>query len=108
MPVEHTIQVWGGKEKTIKNLTPLKAIREKCLDCVCWSPKEVKLCPDTYCVNYPFRFGKYPEGAGRGMSAENRRKASERMKKRQAERNKDNQQGGESDSPVSGDTDVRV
>ena len=49
-------------------ISPLKAIRQKCLDCVCGSPKEVKLCTcgDTKdplnqaCTLFPFRFGHNP------------------------------------------------
>lgn len=40
--------------------SPIKAIREKCLDCSCWSSNEVKLCAHEKCVLYPFRFGKNP------------------------------------------------
>ena len=43
-----------------KTLTPLKAIRAKCLDCVCGQANEVKLCPCTDCNLYPYRFGKNP------------------------------------------------
>ena len=39
-------------------MTPLKAIREKCLDCCCGQVQEVKLCPAEDCSLYPFRFGK--------------------------------------------------
>ena len=52
------------KEKT--QLTPLKAIRAKCLDCMCDQPKEVRLCPSTDCPLYPFRMGKNPNRAGIG------------------------------------------
>jgi len=47
-------------------VTPLKAIRKKCLDCSCWQPKEVRLCPHTECDLYPYRFGKNPNRAGIG------------------------------------------
>jgi len=50
----------------MKGLTPLKAIRAKCLDCSCWQPKEVKLCPDAECTLYPYRFGKNPNRSGIG------------------------------------------
>lgn len=40
-------------------MTPIQAIREKCLDCA-YSPREVKLCPCKDCALYPFRFGKNP------------------------------------------------
>ncbi len=41
-------------------LTPIKAIRAKCLDCCCGSAKEVELCPIPDCPLYPYRFGKNP------------------------------------------------
>lgn len=44
---------------------PVKAIREKCLDCCCWSANEVKMCPDEKCALHPFRFGKNPYRAER-------------------------------------------
>ena len=48
-------------------LTPLKAIRKKCLDCSCWQPKEVKLCPHTECSLFQYRFGKNPNRKGIGL-----------------------------------------
>lgn len=41
-------------------LTPIKAIRAKCLDCCCGSAKEVELCPIPDCSLHPYRFGKNP------------------------------------------------
>lgn len=38
----------------------LKIIRQKCLDCVCFQPKEVELCPSQHCALWPFRFAKDP------------------------------------------------
>lgn len=49
-----------------KNITPLKSIRLKCLDCSAGHPKVVKLCPVTDCSLYPFRFGKNPNRKGIG------------------------------------------
>lgn len=49
--------VEGGK------LTPLKAIRWHCLDCVCYSPDEVRLCGNVECPLHKFRFGKNPSRA---------------------------------------------
>lgn len=43
-------------------LTPIKAIRLKCLDCCCNSANEVKLCKCDSCPLYPYRFGKRPRG----------------------------------------------
>ncbi len=41
-------------------MTPLQAIRQKCLDCTCNQPKEIRLCPIKDCVLYDFRLGKNP------------------------------------------------
>lgn len=49
-----------------KHVTPLKAIRLKCLDCCCGSPKEVKQCPAEKCQLHPFRLGKNPRRLGIG------------------------------------------
>jgi len=40
--------------------SPVKAIREKCLDCSCGQTNEVRNCPVVNCALYPFRFGKNP------------------------------------------------
>jgi len=41
-----------------QKLTPLKAIRLKCLDCCAGSRKEVRLCPVRDCPLWPFRMGR--------------------------------------------------
>ena len=38
--------------------TPIKSIREKCLDCTNGSRKEIRLCTVVQCALYPYRFGK--------------------------------------------------
>ncbi len=43
-----------------KRISPLKAIRLKCLDCSCGSINEVQLCTHTQCPLYSFRLGKNP------------------------------------------------
>ena len=43
--------------------TPVKAIRKKCLDCSCFKPKEVRLCPVIDCACYPYRMGTRPSQA---------------------------------------------
>lgn len=60
---------------------PVKAIREKCLDCVCGSQDEVAKCPVESCALYPFRFGKNPFRAKRRMTDEQRIAATERLRK---------------------------
>jgi hypothetical protein len=41
-------------------LTPIKAIRQKCVDCCCGQVLEVRLCPATDCTLHPYRMGKRP------------------------------------------------
>lgn len=45
-------------ENTI--ISPLKAIRAKCLDCCCGQRTEVGVCPCKDCPLWAFRFGKNP------------------------------------------------
>lgn len=44
----------------MKTLTPMKAMRAKCLDCCCGEVKEVRNCPVTDCPIWPYRMGKRP------------------------------------------------
>ena len=44
--------------------TPLKAIRAKCLDCMCDQPQEVRLCPCEPCPLWPYRMGHNPNRKG--------------------------------------------
>lgn len=56
-------------------MTPIKAIRAKCLDCVGWQPKEVRLCPSEECPLHPYRMGHRPkanEETTETLDAENR------------------------------------
>ncbi len=68
-----------------KNVSPIKAIRAKCLDCTCYQVTEVKLCPAKDCPLWMFRLGKNTTRKKRvftdkqkkhlkNMLAENRRK----------------------------------
>ena len=41
-------------------MSPLKAIRRKCLDCSCYQPSEVRLCEAIGCPLWPFRAGRHP------------------------------------------------
>ncbi len=42
-------------------LTPVKAIRAKCLDCSCGQVKEIRECPVMTCPLWPYRMGKRPK-----------------------------------------------
>lgn len=47
-------------------MTPLKAIRAKCLDCMCGSSYEVTLCPSKDCPLFTYRDGHDPARKGMG------------------------------------------
>lgn len=49
-----------------ERLTPIKAIRAKCIDCMCGSAQEVRLCPCHDCPLYPYRMGHNPARKGMG------------------------------------------
>ena len=49
---------YSGDEEN--KISPIKAIRAKCLDCCCGQTNEVLLCTCTDCPLYVFRFGKNP------------------------------------------------
>lgn len=55
-------------------MTPLRAIRAKCLDCCCGQAPEVKLCPAEDCPLWAYRLGKNPN-IRREMTEEQREKA---------------------------------
>lgn len=49
-----------------KKISIIKAIRLKCLDCMCGQSKEVSLCPSEDCSLWMFRLGKVPSRGGIG------------------------------------------
>jgi hypothetical protein len=57
-----------------KKMTPLKAIRSKCLDCMGGSWHEVTLCAIRECSLYEFRFGRNPSLKGKRGNGEALRK----------------------------------
>lgn len=59
MAVKHRYRTsWGFETKKI---TPMKAIRLRCLDCCYWQPSEVKRCGAENCALWPFRSGRKPK-----------------------------------------------
>lgn len=60
--------------------SPIKAIREYCLSCVCGSSAEVRSCELTKCPLHPFRFGKNPF-TKRTLTEEQRQEAAKRLLK---------------------------
>ena len=61
-------------------MTPIKAIRLKCLDCMCGNAMEVKLCPAKDCSLYEFRLGHNPNITPRQMTEEQKAAAVERLR----------------------------
>ena len=51
----------GRKELEMARLTPMKAIRAKCLECSNGQVKEVRLCPIKRCALYEYRMGHRPK-----------------------------------------------
>lgn len=62
-------------------LTPLRAIRKKCLDCSAGSSNEVKTCEILDCPLYPYRLGKSPNRKPRELTEEQREYLRRRMEK---------------------------
>lgn len=63
-----------------KIISPLRAIRLKCLDCCGGYRSEVANCPITDCSLYPFRFGKNPYRAKREYTDEQKAEIAIRLK----------------------------
>lgn len=60
----------AGRAKVLQEiasgkLTPLKAIKLHCLDCVCYDRNEVAQCANVNCPLHAFRFGRNPRHKGR-------------------------------------------
>lgn len=63
-----------------ERLSPLKAIREKCIDCCAGSAYEVRRCTAVKCANWPFRMGKNPWRDKRRLTDEQRAAVAERLR----------------------------
>lgn len=66
--------------------TPLKAIREKCLDCCALNAAEVRKCVAVDCALWPFRMGANPFRKKRELSPEQKREMTERLHREVATR----------------------
>jgi hypothetical protein len=63
------------REGMDQRTNPVKAIREKCLDCCCGAHSEVDKCAITQCQLWPFRYGRNPYRAKRVLTAEQKERA---------------------------------
>ena len=75
MAMRHTYETKTGHETGM--VTPLRMIRQKCLECSSWQPSEVRECPMTDCALYVFRFGK--SGMTRDLTDEQREGIKNRL-----------------------------
>lgn len=71
-------------------MTPIQAIRQHCIGCMCGQVREVSLCPIHDCPLYPFRNGHNPniKGRAKGIYPEHlksRNSARERTKENDLE-----------------------
>jgi len=78
VPSDFLSRYYGAKN-------PLMAIREKCLDCCCGSPSEVRKCVATDCALWPFRIGINPFRQKRTLSAEQKKIMADRLAKAKGE-----------------------
>ena len=76
-----------------KPISPLKAIRAKCLDCSCNQINEIKLCSVTNCALYPFRFGNNPFRKHREYTEEEKKTMAARLNSGRKLKNTPNLQG---------------
>ncbi|MBT6048901.1 MAG: hypothetical protein HOG49_19055 [Candidatus Scalindua sp.] len=66
--IKHAIKSREGGTKVV-SLSPLKAIRFQCLECMGYSACEVRNCTGNLCSLYPFRLGKVPGHKGKGNAS---------------------------------------
>ena len=60
---------------------PLKAIREKCLDCCCGNAVEVRKCTATDCALWPYRMGTNPFRKKHELTPAQKRERADRLVK---------------------------
>lgn len=59
----HIIKLYLERQvKLMQVLTPIKAIRAKCLECCAGSFKEVRMCSLKNCPLWPYKNGHRPKG----------------------------------------------
>ncbi len=62
-----------------KRMSPLKALRLRCLDCCGGSSPEVRMCVAVSCPSWPFRMGTNPYRTKRTLSEEHRAEMAARL-----------------------------
>lgn len=67
MAITHKILIKDGVQEKV--LTPMRAIRAKCMQCSNFQPTDVTQCPITDCALWVYRFGKNPDRRGVGNTS---------------------------------------
>ena len=75
-PAEMPAQILSLK---FRAQNPLKAIRDKCLDCCCGNAAEVRKCVAFDCGLWPFRMGMNPFRKKRALSLQQKHELSKRL-----------------------------
>jgi hypothetical protein len=65
MSFKHTIRVDGFGNKKEVQLTPIKAIRYQCIECMGFQSRDVQNCTSSLCSLFPYRMGKNISLAGK-------------------------------------------
>ena len=63
-----------------ERMSPLKALRLRCIDCCAGSAYEVRRCTAVECPSWPFRIGENPWRTKRKLSEEQRIAAAARLR----------------------------
>lgn len=67
MAIDHKIRTSNGGTEW-KSLTPIKAIRKHCLECMGWQYSLIEGCTSPLCCLYPYRMGNNPSIDGSSKS----------------------------------------
>lgn len=71
--------------RAVKELTPIKAIRAKCLECCCDQVVEVRLCPSDDCPLWEYRMGHRPARSRRILTDEQKARMAEQLNRARME-----------------------
>ena len=55
MSIKHKIRADGSGKTRVVSLTPVRAIRYQCIECMGFQVREVQHCSSPLCALYPFR-----------------------------------------------------
>jgi hypothetical protein len=58
MALKHTVRIDGKGKTKVVDLTPLRAIRLHCIECMGFQKSFVNECSSTLCPLHPYKMGK--------------------------------------------------